>query len=169
MKLRPLPGYALIELEPLINPKLIILSDRSASMRGWIGNVHAIACSPTDRRAGYSDELVGQRVALRRVGGTPIMDNLHRFKVEDILYCIEGGTAVESVDPVMHRCRFCGDAKGSGQNVILVEHFGQSMCPRCGRNRYGEKIRTDAVPEVDREDMERFTRDLPERLRQKVV
>jgi predicted nucleic acid-binding Zn-ribbon protein len=48
------------------------------------------------------------------------------------------------------RCQFCGEVNGSKQNMLMAD----GVCPRCGKDKYGEK--PDTSIKVSDDEIERF-------------
>ena len=149
-KLTPLPGYALIRLEGHFQDTgSIIIPEKYKSKRGYIGVIEAIK-HKDDRK---HDLKQGHRVAVMALGGTPLPGtDLHRFPIEHVLAILPDAAAVSTIESDNPRCRFCGDAKGSGQNVMLTPGpKGRLYCPRCSMDQYGIKVDPFEMPPMSDE------------------
>ena len=144
--LTPLPGYAFIRLEGAIITTLI-LSDKSAEMPGYIGRIKAI----THRDNRRHDLKAKDRVLVRALGGTPLLgdESYQRFPIKHIEAILPEVMKVKMNRNITPRCRSCGEANGSGQNVMLTEtKSGKLYCPRCEKDEYGRSYDPNATPEM---------------------
>jgi hypothetical protein len=150
MKVKPLPGNMIVELESLYKDTgLIKIPVRYKQTPHIVGRIKEISMRPIDIKTLGHEIEAGTRVIISHLGGRHLSANEYIFPITAKRKDVKGRKYQDSIilaivpDTVelsnhiqdVERCQFCGEAKpGAKQNIILVD----GVCPRCGRNRNGE-------------------------------
>lgn len=170
-RLKPLPGKALIVLEPYWNERsgLIHIPQTALTRRSTIGRL--LRANPTTTqyirltRMGVQTSdgskrflfQSGDRMVIPAHIGVKTFEwrgrTLGLVDLDDIAAWIEGETDVKTSDGDIPRCKWCGPAKGSvSQNAMLMVSSAQGYyCPRCYKNVNGEMVNPDKVTVSDAE------------------
>lgn len=143
---RPLPGFAVIELDGHFKTDgSIVLPDKLKNRRGFTGKVLSVVHTTETQREWNGHSIAGRRVWLAPYGGRPLNDDgsVQVFSVRDIMADVTDAGQQElsaAVQSHIKRCRFCGPAKSAQlANMVLVDMGGKLVCPRCGKDENGEK------------------------------
>jgi len=148
-RIRPLPGKALIQLEPYWEGMTggLVVSDSARARRRTIGKVlrvtprNILSCWIRDTA------LLDNRVLFKPYVGGYVFEydgekHLCIIKIEDILAILPDRARVTADDGAVPRCKFCGPAKSenSSNAMFLVESAHGWYCPRCLRGVNGQII-----------------------------
>jgi co-chaperonin GroES (HSP10) len=167
MNVKPLPGNMIVKLESLyIDTLLIRIPERFKKAPRLVGRITAISMRLEDHRTLGTELVVGDRIIVTPLGGRYLETNTwiypisvvrkdergKKYRDSGVLAIVPDEVDLSASAGEIPRCQFCGEVNGSKQNMILW----QGICPRCGRNRHGEKPDTSA--KVTDAEIERFKR-----------
>jgi hypothetical protein len=162
---------ALIEVEELFADNgLIEIPKAYKTKASYVGTVLDVKPpdAPHKDHHFWTDQipvLKAGRVILSHLGGKKVRDGLYVYNLSAIVAIVTKDAKVGDFTVPMPRCRHCGSAKGTDQNVIMHETNGVVCCPRCGRDVHGKKHDPFAIPDTDPsdEDIHRFAPDISKR------
>jgi len=168
----------ILDAGPIIKPDSFVEDQYAFMGRVKLINVpeegHPL-CKGSDARRMYrwframQDEIIGKRVLLSTATGTYLEGDLFLHPIASILAILSDDYQASSGDIPIPRCQLCGPAGDSGQGVMMNIANGVEYCPRCNCDKHGKDVDHNAIAAPSRDEKELFTRDMPKRIREKVI
>jgi len=167
MNVKPLPGNMIVKLESLyIDTLLIRIPERFKKAPRLVGRITAISMRLEDHRTLGTELMVGDRIIVTPLGGRYLETNTwiypisvvrkdargKKYRDSGVLAIVPDAIDLSASAGDIPRCQFCGEVNGSKQNMLMAD----GVCPRCGKDKYGEK--PDTSIKVSDDEIERFER-----------